>query len=191
MVAPIPGLALPLRIPQLVVCGQFASSHKPIMGRTIMVSSRTSVSLVKILPHASLPNMVPKNPKKEVNRASPMATTAANRALLGLPAPSSLPTRVDAAALSAVGNVYIREVVCIIIADVAKATRGSDKYPARIVMNSYHHHSKQTAMQLGIANRSRTLHSFRSMRAAEEGGGDGGGDNGVCIDSTEASFVRV
>ena len=183
MVAPIPGLALPLKIPQLVVCGQFASSHNPIMGSTIMVSSRTSLSLVKILPHASLPNMVPNNPKNEVKRASPMATTAVNRALLGLPAPSSLPTRVEADALSAVGNVYMREVVCITIADVARATRGSDKYPARIVMNSYHHHSKQTAMQLGIASRRRTPHSS-PIRAVEEGGGDGDDDNGVRIDSS-------
>ena len=183
MVAPIPGLALPLKIPQLVVCGQFASSHNPIMGSTIMVSSRTSLSLVKILPHASLPNMVPNNPKNEVKRASPMATTAVNRALLGLPAPSSLPTRVEADALSAVGNVYMREVVCITIADVARATRGSDKYPARIVINSYHHHSKQTAMQLGIASRRRIPHSS-PIRAVEEGGGHGDGDNGVRIESS-------
>ncbi|CAA6654316.1 unnamed protein product [Spirodela intermedia] len=50
MVAPMVGLALPRRTPHPVVWGQLASSQRPIMGRTALVSWRTSPSELKALP---------------------------------------------------------------------------------------------------------------------------------------------
>ncbi|KAG9153141.1 hypothetical protein Leryth_012392 [Lithospermum erythrorhizon] len=122
--APIPVLAHPRRTPQHVVWGQFASSQSPIIGSTAVVSSRTSWSAVKTLPHSSFPRVVSKKPKLEVRKARTMATSVAMRALSGLPAPSSLPTLAEIDELRAEGNVYIRDVVCITIAEVASATSG-------------------------------------------------------------------
>uniref|UniRef100_A0A3Q7EFZ7 Uncharacterized protein n=1 Tax=Solanum lycopersicum TaxID=4081 RepID=A0A3Q7EFZ7_SOLLC len=94
------------------------------MGRTVAVSSRTSLSFVKTLPHASLPMVVSMNPNVEVKNASPMAIPVAKRALAGRPAPSSFPTLLETEALRADGNVYMRDVVCITIADAASGTSG-------------------------------------------------------------------
>ncbi|KAL4014911.1 hypothetical protein IC575_027132 [Cucumis melo] len=94
------------------------------MGRTAIVSSRISSSFVKTLPHVLLPTVVNASPINEPTNANPIATTAASRAFLGRPAPSSWPTLVETAALRAIGNVYISEVVWITMPEVASAIRG-------------------------------------------------------------------
>nr|BAF00428.1 hypothetical protein [Arabidopsis thaliana] len=53
------------------------------------------------------------------------------------------------------------------MAAAASATFGSGRYPARTVMNSYHHHSKQTAIQLGTANLTSVDHTSFSPESLE------------------------
>ncbi|KAK3015786.1 hypothetical protein RJ639_005441 [Escallonia herrerae] len=47
MLAPRAGLALPLKTPQPVVCGQFPSSHRPTTGIATAVNKRISSSTMK------------------------------------------------------------------------------------------------------------------------------------------------
>ncbi|KAJ0909883.1 hypothetical protein HanRHA438_Chr07g0326321 [Helianthus annuus] len=132
-----------------------------MIGRTIAVNAMISLSWVNIVAHKFL-TLVAKSKAENPNiklHASP--TSAARFAQSGRPAPNSLPTRVDTLKLNEDGNMYINAVVCIKIPIEATVARGFTNNPHSKIMISYHHHSRQTDIQLGIAKLSSEFHPFR------------------------------
>jgi hypothetical protein len=128
------------------------------------VKDNISLLLVKIQPHVSRIAVVRMAATTATTPAHPNATSIAMRALLGLFAPSSLPTLVETAKLSADGKMYRSAVVWIRTPILATVASGSISNPERMIMNSYHHHSRHTETQLGIAKFSNGLHSFKQSR---------------------------
>ncbi len=161
MLAPMVGRALPRSTPQPVVCGQLPSSQRPTMGMAIAVRDKMSLLLVKIWPQVWRIVVVKVAARTATTPAHPRATSIAVRALPGRLAPSSLPTRVDTAKLSADGKMYTSAVVWIKMPMVATVASALINNPERMIMNSYHHHSRHTDTQLGMAKFSSGLHSLR------------------------------
>ncbi|KAG5616862.1 hypothetical protein H5410_016686 [Solanum commersonii] len=91
----IRGLAVPLKTPQPVVCGQFPNSQSPIIGKTTDVNANISLSLVNILAQTFLTVTAKNRAVKPKMKLPARPTMAATFALPGLLAPSSFPTLVD------------------------------------------------------------------------------------------------
>ncbi len=161
MLAPMVGRALPRNTPQPVVCGQFPSSHKPTIGMAMAIRDKILLLLVKIWPHLWRIVVVKVVAIIATTPAHPKATSIAVRALPGRLAPSSLLTRVDTAKLSADGKMYTNDVVWIKMPMLATVASALINKPERMIMNSYHHHSKHTDTQLGMAKFNNGLHSFK------------------------------
>ncbi|GER40519.1 gamma-glutamyl hydrolase 2 [Striga asiatica] len=150
--APISGLAVPLNTPHPAVCGQFPISHNPTTGSTADVTATISPSAVKTLAHTFLTPNAKTSAKNPNKNPATKPTTAAFRALPGLPAPNSFPTLVDTPKLNDEGKTYTNDVVCISIPIDPTFELGSGKSPHSKIMISYHHHSRHTLTQLGTAS---------------------------------------
>lgn len=105
MLAPKVGLALPLRTPQPVVCGQFPSSQSPATGITIAANDKMALSFVKICPQAFLIVVMNDIAMKLDKTAHDNAIVDEVLAVLGWLAPNSLPTRVETARLKDEGKI--------------------------------------------------------------------------------------
>ncbi|KAK2967566.1 hypothetical protein RJ640_030437 [Escallonia rubra] len=106
MLAPRAGLALPLKTPQPVVCGQFPNSQSPTTGIATAVNKRISSSNMKARPQAFRIVVMNDMAMKPVKVAHDNAIRDEVLALAGWLAPNSFPTRVDTAKLSAEGKIY-------------------------------------------------------------------------------------
>ncbi|KAI4389832.1 hypothetical protein MLD38_002014 [Melastoma candidum] len=85
-------------------------------------------------------------------------------ALAGWPPPSSFPTLVDTPRLRDEGKMYTSEVVCMRMPMEATVAFGLVRRPQRIIMSSYHHHSRQTETQVGTARARREDQPRRQSR---------------------------
>jgi hypothetical protein len=104
MFAPTFGLAVPLKTPQPVVCGQFPSSQRPIIGKTSDVNAMISLSCVNMLAHTFLTITAKARAENPKMKLKERPTLAASFAFMGWLAPSSLPTLVDTLKLREEGN---------------------------------------------------------------------------------------
>ncbi|KAI4366515.1 hypothetical protein MLD38_022385 [Melastoma candidum] len=163
MLAPVDTLADPRRTPQPVVWGQFPSSQRPTIGRAMAVSSRISASSVNSLPQWCLTRAANHMAPSPSPAAQKRETMAAIRALAGRPAPSSFPTLVEAPRLRDEGKTYTREVVWMRMPMEATVAFGLLRRPQRIIISSYHHHSRQTETQVGTARASSEDHPRRQL----------------------------
>ncbi|CAA7391859.1 unnamed protein product [Spirodela intermedia] len=162
MFAPARGLALPRSTPQPVVCGQLPSSQRPMIGSTAAVSPMMLGSAVNMAAHECRTDMAKPSAVRPSTKLQERPTRAEVRALLGRLAPSSFPTRVETPKLREEGKMYMKAVVWMRIPMEATVALGLASSPQRSIMISYHHHSRQTEIQLGTARLSRDLQPWKT-----------------------------
>ena len=125
------------------------------------VSAMISASWVKKLAQSFLTMIVKNRAENPITKLIERPTMAESLALVGCFAPNSFPTLVETLKLRDDGKMYIRAVVWIKIPIDATVACGFCNNPHSKIMISYHHHSRQTEMQLGMAKLVRDFQPFR------------------------------
>lgn len=131
------------------------------MGKIVDVSAMISVSWVKKLAQIFLTLIVKNRAENPIMKLNERPTMAESFALVGCFAPSSFPTLVETLKLRDDGKMYISAVVWIKIPIDATVARGFCNNPHSKIMISYHHHSRHTEMQLGMASLVRDFQPFK------------------------------